>query len=121
MIFLFLTHKNGGIYSIPSSTLLILNSVKIIMHKIKNICQKIKNLYRGKQTDYSVGQMIGQDYNNRKRGIKQKPILPLFNTPLIARILNPICRFFRRNLKWIIGTLIAFAILVVMILDYIYK
>lgn len=97
------------------------------MHKIKTICQKIKNLYRGKQTDYSIGQMIGQVYN-RKRGIKSQPISPVFKPPLIARMLNPILRFLgrhlkwiRRDLKWIIGTLIAFAILVVMILEYINK
>ena len=71
------------------------------MYKIKTICQKVRSWYRG-QTDYSIGQMIGQDYN-RKRGIKKNPVSPVFEPPLIARILNPICRFLGRHWKWLIG------------------
>lgn len=71
------------------------------MHKIKTIFQKLRSWYHG-QTDYSIGRKIGQDYN-RKRGIKSQTISPVFSPPLIARILNPICRFWGRHWNWIIG------------------
>ena len=80
-----------------------------VMCKMKNIYQKAKNWYRG-QTPYSIGQMIGQAYN-LKRGINQKPIPPEFEPPLIARILNPIGRFWLRRwpilLPIIVGAIIA--------------
>jgi hypothetical protein len=71
------------------------------MQKIKTICQKIKAWYRG-QTDYSIGQMIAQNYN-RKRGIKSQPISPVFKPPLIARILNPLRHFWLKHWKWLLG------------------
>lgn len=71
------------------------------MHKIKITFQKLKSWYRG-QTDYSIGQMIGQDYN-RKRGIKSQPIPPAFKPPLIARILNPLWHFWLKHWQWLLG------------------
>ena len=67
--------------------------------------QKFKTWYRG-QTDYSIGQMIGQVYN-RKLGIKSQPIQGKFEPPLIARILNPLWHFWLRHWKWIIGSTIS--------------
>lgn len=69
---------------------------------MRNICQKLKTWYRG-QTLYSIGQMIGQA-DNRERGIKHDPIPPVFEPPLIARILNAIWRFFAKHGKWLITT-----------------
>jgi hypothetical protein len=76
-------------------------SIKFVMHKIKNTYQKLKAWYRG-QTDYSIGQMIGQ-VHNQKRGIKSQLIPPVFKPPLIARILNPLRHFWLKHWKWLLG------------------
>jgi len=64
--------------------------------------QKFKSWYRG-QTPYSIGQMIGRYHQSKKPVLPQ----PEFEPPLIARILNPLWRFWLRHWNILLPVIVA--------------
>ena len=78
---------------------------------IKNIYNSIKKWWRGKLVPYSIGEAFDLHNQNRKWGIKPKPIHGRFDPPFIARILNPAWQFWLRRwpilLPIIVGAIIA--------------
>ena len=79
--------------------------------------QKLKNWYRGKYIPQSLQEIIDNSIprylENRERQIPDK-----FEPPLIARIINPICRFWLR--RWIILLPVIVTLLTIVVMLFIH-
>ena len=81
-----------------------------------NVIQKIRVWYRGRYIPRSFQQMVDRSiprFETEKENIPDR-----FRLPLLARIINPISRFWLRHWQWIIRTIIALGMLILMILEF---
>jgi len=74
------------------------------------LADKIKTFFRNKAP--TMQEMI--EFHQSRYQIKQEG--NVFDPPFVAKVVRPFYRFWLNNWKWLIGTIIAFSILVVMIL-----